>query len=67
MATASERKAAGYAHFDTMGKSNPQMPIRFKPDEKARLKRAAAADGYTALGSWMKHVAKLRADELNIE
>ncbi|MDN2481655.1 hypothetical protein [Vibrio agarivorans] len=46
---------------------SPVTTMRMKPEEKARFLRAAEADGFKSLGTWLKHLARDRADKLNVE
>lgn len=46
---------------------SPVTTLRLKPEEKERFIKAANADGFKSLGTWLKHLARDRADKLDIE
>ncbi|WP_006786532.1 hypothetical protein [Thiorhodospira sibirica] len=45
-------------------KSHPATCLRLSPEEKALFREAVLADGKKSLGTWLKHLARQRVEEL---
>lgn len=43
---------------------SPHISIRLSPEEKALFREAVLADGKKSLGTWLKHLARQRVEEL---
>jgi catechol-2,3-dioxygenase len=45
-------------------KRSPHISLRLSPEEKALFREAVLADGKKSLGTWLKHLARQRVEEL---